>query len=735
MAFMRWLQKIWHAVSEPFVFLKPIRFVVIPLAILLWALIYSAEGQDSIRAVVEFDRDCPHWGALAWFVVCVSLLALQSWYWARQMLRVNFPQCGATAETAEQGTQPAKTTEELASDYSVTQTWTPRILGIVAFLIAIGALLRTAYLDYSHRWDYTMTVIAITIAILIVMMILFIVFVVKRRSKVGQSPRVSSHDQLAPATRYILRFTLLLALLFVVWTALSPLTTGIVFPSPSMLMISAAIWIGIGSWLIYWADLYRVPIIAILLLLAFGFSFFNDNHAVRKLAGDVGPDNPIVRKDIATTFNDWLGKLNAKYPSEPNHPVYIVATEGGGIRAAYWTASVLTALQDAAPQFSDHVFAISAVSGGSLGATTFTSLVADSNRVKAESDCDILNKPENQKTFRFAAQQALSYDFLAPTLASLLHADLVQRFLPIGFIPDRAKALETGWERGWRTHIRTASGADDDFFSGGFAKMYADHGNALLPSLFLNGTIVEQGQRTITSNCLLGNDIPDSYDTLTQLGSDVRLSTAAHNSARFTYVSPVGSMLNPGLIDHIADGGYFENSGGQTAADIIRKVLSPAPSNVKVKLILIRFQEVDPTGKPVPPSGPTRFANEVLSPLRALLNVRGAHATLAYSEVQRQVNELVPPGEQFEFLLTQEKKGIVLPLGWLLAQRTRSAIDEQVGPDVPANLSPAIKPSVERNRGFLLKIAADLAPQGALPAAKHDSVQTEAIQSEDRMKQ
>jgi hypothetical protein len=731
MAFMRWLQKIWHKVREPFVFLKPIRFVVIPLAILLWALIWSAEGQDSIRAVVEFDPKCPHWGALAWFVVCVSLLALQSWYWSRQMLRINFPQCLSGADSAEADERRAKSTEELASEYSGTDKYVPRFLGVAAYLIAIGALLRTAYLDYSHGWDYTMTVIAITIAILTVAMILFLVFVVKRRSKVGQSPRVGSHDQLATSTKYILRFTLLVALLFVIWTALSPLTAGIVFPSPSMLMISAALWIGIGSWIIYWADLYRVPIIAILLLLAFGFSFFNDNHAVRKLAPDAGGGNPTARADIATNFNQWLVKLRTKYPAEAKHPVYIVATEGGGIRAAYWTASVLTALQDAAPQFSDHVFAISAVSGGSLGAATFTSLVADSNRAKATSDCDPLNKPENQKTFRFAAQQALSYDFLAPTLASLLHADLVQRFLPIGFIPDRAKALETGWERGWRTHVRTASGADDNFFAGGFVKMYADQSTALLPSLFLNGTIVEQGKRTITSNCLIGDEIPDAYDTLNQLGSDVRLSTAAHNSARFTYVSPAGSILNPKLTDHLVDGGYFENSGGQTAADVIRKLQSLQTPDVTINLILIRFHEVETNGTPVPPKGPTRFANEVLSPLRALLNVRGAHATLAYSEVQR----LVAPADQFEFLLTQEKHGIVLPLGWLLAQRTRSAIDEQIGPDVPSNLSPAIKPSVERNRGFLLKIAANLAPQGTLAAPKHDSVQTEASQSEERIKQ
>ena len=233
--------------------------------------------------------------------------------------------------------------------------------------------------------------------------------------------------------------------------------------------------------------------------------------------------NPIVRKDIATTFNEWLVKLKAKYPAEPKHPVYIVVTEGGGIRAAYWTASVLTALQDAA-RSSPTMCSRSAAYPADHSARRRSRHSWPTPTASKPKAIAPLNKPENQKTYRFAAQQALSYDFSAPTLASLLHADLVQRFLPIGFIPDRAKALETGWERGYRTHVRTASGGDDDFFSGGFVKMYADHGSALVPSLFLNGTIVEQGKRTITSNCLIGDDIPDTYDTLNQLGSDVRLA-------------------------------------------------------------------------------------------------------------------------------------------------------------------------------------------------------------------
>ncbi len=36
----------------------------------------------------------------------------------------------------------------------------------------------------------------------------------------------------------------------------------------------------------------------------------------------------------------------------------VVATEGGGIRAAYWTATVLSELHDRVPGFAEHCFAI-----------------------------------------------------------------------------------------------------------------------------------------------------------------------------------------------------------------------------------------------------------------------------------------------------------------------------------------------------------------------------------------
>ena len=43
----------------------------------------------------------------------------------------------------------------------------------------------------------------------------------------------------------------------------------------------------------------------------------------------------------------------------------------------------------------------------------------------------------------------LGRDFLGATLAAGLYPDLVQRFLPGAFLPDRARALELAWESAW----------------------------------------------------------------------------------------------------------------------------------------------------------------------------------------------------------------------------------------------------------------------------------------------
>ncbi|HEV7506678.1 MAG TPA: hypothetical protein VGS07_17420 [Thermoanaerobaculia bacterium] len=714
---LKWLGKAWSAVREVYFFLKPLRFILVPLVLLLWALLAAAQGQDSVRFLVEVDARCPRFWRIAVFLLVTFAAALQVWYWSRQLLRIQ--RVAATAKSYPRG-----------------EKWVPRLLGSSVFLIAIGALARAAYLGWSGHVDSTVRVILGTCAILLLLLAVFLAFVAIRRRKLGAYTRVETHEQLDPMTLVVLRGTAVLGLLFVVLTAVSPVTVGRWFESPVLLMLSALLWAGVGSFLGYVFDSHRVPLFSTFLLLLVVFSGFNDNHAVRTLDGGL----PVQRQTVDKKFDDWYGRLAAKYPAEGTHPVFIVATEGGGVRAAYWTASVLTAIQDQAPQFSDHLFAISSVSGGSLGATVFTALVADGARTGVQDDC---RGTMNNRSYRLAARQMLSYDFLAPTLASMLHADFVQRFLPIGFIPDRAKALETGWENAWRTRLTTANGPDE-FFSGGLLKMYADRADVLLPSLFLNSTSVERGNRVIASNCdLRDGQIPDAADLFATLGRDLRLSTAAHNSARFTYVSPAGSVHEPKgerngkLLEHVVDGGYFENSGAATAADIIAILQKNQNSRpFTIHLILIKFAErlSDASQKcethPMPAPGPTRFLNETLSPLRALLATRGARGVLAYTEALRL------PVVPHQFILTQASKGIILPLGWLLSGRTRNAIDLQIGPTLLPGLDCALVPFVEKNRDELLSISQMLNPaQLKIVPQGLDTVQQEASTSEMKAKQ
>jgi len=79
------------------------------------------------------------------------------------------------------------------------------------------------------------------------------------------------------------------------------------------------------------------------------------------------------------------------------YPVFIVSAEGGGIRAAFWTAGLLCAIQDEEPGFANHVLGISGVSGGSLGAATFAALVAENPA------CRTRRAPKRRRQWPFAA--------------------------------------------------------------------------------------------------------------------------------------------------------------------------------------------------------------------------------------------------------------------------------------------------------------------------------------------
>lgn len=649
------LAGVWQKLRKLYLFFLPVRFSFLALAIVAFAFIASDQGHDIIARLVEDEpgADTPHPIQRALFVPLVFFLALQVWYWSRQLFRIRFDHIPC------------------ATDFPWLAKHLPRALGTSAFLIMLGALYRVGRL-YGETpkplWHLAIGLVAAMIA--------FLAFTIGRRKYLEQK---GGHDitvqhetatQLAPATKWVLRGSLVLAVAFFLAATFAVHQTG-VFGSISIVLLSMSLWVSFGSLIVYWGMKANVPILTLLLVWALLVSPFADNHVVKGVPGS--GSGITTRPTVTRAFGDWYQRLHAQYPGEGVHPVFIVATEGGGIRAAYWTATVLTALADDIPHFNDHLFAVSGVSGGSLGAAVYGSLLLRQQE-----------NPASLPKLRPAAREMLAFDALAPTLAAMIQPDFVQRFVPAPVLPDRARALEGGWEHGWRD---TFAGADDRFATGFLKMMNGRHATA--PSLFLNGTVVETGSRMIASNLQItngrGGEFSDSFDLFNTIGTDLPVSTTVDNSTRFTYFGPAGTLLRnpagnltnskldckPGArCEHVIDGGYFENSGAVTASEIVNIIRrSPFAGNVRPYVLVIHYGAANPKG----PSS-ERFANEVLSPLWGLLNTRDARGVLAVDQIAPMTGATVIP-----FKLVQYPNTVPLPLGWLLSFHTRSMMDAQMG--------------------------------------------------------
>ena len=108
-------------------------------------------------------------------------------------------------------------------------------------------------------------------------------------------------------------------------------------PDPRPLGVDAA---GHGHRL--WSHRTGVPISLALLALLLVSSLWNDNHALRR----AGP--PAARSTFARHLRCWRDPAGSGNPLRG--PVILVAAEGGGIRAACYTAAVLARFQDLSPR-------------------------------------------------------------------------------------------------------------------------------------------------------------------------------------------------------------------------------------------------------------------------------------------------------------------------------------------------------------------------------------------------
>jgi hypothetical protein len=640
---LRWIalclkgfSKRWRLVRHVFQVLTIVRFGLLTVAIIAGSALMSQQVADILRALVEDSGTsiAADVRTLALFL-SAFLCGLMVWYGARTMLRFRF--MGKPGSAAR-----------------VLPAFKRQLPRALAAAVPFTLALKVWALAATGERPVRMRLFALALLVEAAALFAFVLFRRDLARRLHLEWLGVPYDQLQQDIRQVRDagskvvhvYLVLLALnvAFMVLFTLAP-GTGRSIGSMAILMIALTLVNATGSVIVYVGNRYRIPALSMLLMWALLSSFTSDNHRVRTLRPDANRA-PIPAALTAGTLEDyflqWLDRRAATGTADRAIPVFLVSAEGGGIRAAYWTAAVLGQLEDDARReclpFAPHVFAISGVSGGSLGAAVFAAALQSNPAPRADS-----GQCASSPSIRRRASQMLSQDVLSPTVAAGLFPDLFQRFVPVPFLRDRAAALEHAWESAWAD----GGGSTPDAFRQPFADLWS-RGDYLIPLLFLNSTVVESGQRALIhplrglmrraegTFAPVRGPFTDALHVNDVLPDGLALSTAVHLSARFTYVSPAGRIDLPSQQRRLrlVDGGYFDNSGAVTMQEIfaaIEHAVSTAPDGSPARRVwpIVIHISNEPASDP-PRRAPSGFferhpfAPELLSPVRAMFATRSA---------------------------------------------------------------------------------------------------------------
>lgn len=438
-----------------------------------------------------------------------------------------------------------------------------------------------------------------------------------------------------------------------------------------------------GSLVLYFSDLESRPLTLITILIIFFCSLFNDNTHIRQFE-DREPNRAVIYDQIGS----WVkARIETDSIQNDTIPFVLIAAEGGGTRALNWTLRSLTQLNKIIPDFDKYTFAISGVSGGGVGATFYLANKYDflkAERDNAQWESNQIKDP----LLHLAAQE----DFLAPVTAGLVFNEPIQAFIPFGISAlERTKRLEDSWSVAFSKYLRS------DTFEKPLTALYTSlpfKQRYQLPSLLLNGTVAETGQKAITTNLSLEaqeachpNYFSDVIEVLKFTGKDMPVKTAASMCSRFPFIT------NGGLIQkissnkaissaHITDGGYFDNTGIETLIQLLN-TLKPIIKGyekrgliIKPYVFFLQNSEMSFNSN----INPITSFKELLIPLSSFYNPwdRGSFTK----------------NEMFSVLLQRDSLGIKytnikmtraaqrVPLGWYMSENAVKYIQLQVEKDI-----------------------------------------------------
>lgn len=403
------------------------------------------------------------------------------------------------------------------------------------------------------------------------------------------------------------------------------------------------------SALTFFLDMYRVPLVALVIVLpALVYQFASVDHYFR----------------VEPRERDWVSVAEAIAERARQIPAtnsrkktaVVVAASGGGIQAAAWTTQVLSGLADHyGDPFVRSVLLISAVSGGSVGTMHYLHAVGRTADELAGETRDQATRDEIAAAHRGRAVEAASKSGLESTGWGVLFPDLARLSLVWFIVPqyvDRGWALERAWDKALAAHEAQPEQTWTQKLLHWVKRINVDSPPAptfgdwerqirrgMLPIPIFNATIVETGERLLLSPVKVaaapdgsankGRDFHSLYPD-----ADVSVVTAARLSATFPYITPVARAgelpvkegdrkASPAGMPqyHIADGGYYDNYGMMTLVEWLDRYVLGRWAALGIDTVLvvqIQLAESAEPGAEVSSGWESAF----LGPLMTLFNVR-----------------------------------------------------------------------------------------------------------------
>lgn len=292
-----------------------------------------------------------------------------------------------------------------------------------------------------------------------------------------------------------------------------------------------------------------------------------------------GPDENFreceYRSDINCAFVAWLmarPDLAAYAETGLPYPVFLISAEGGGIYAAAHAYAALDVFSETCPNFRQHVFTISSVSGGSVGSAAY---VADQSSYGQTTSIERCNLKSSERPQKFAE------DFLSPILGSFLFGNIPNFFTRYVFnLNDSSEILES-------TFTSELAFAE---LSSGVREYWRPDGNS--PVILFNTTNLASGRVETVSpfstarGLTTGSSRNDAFRPNNgTVPANLSFASGSSLSARFPFLTPSGLLAETLSLEDAdfdgtrynvyVDGGYFDNSG----IGVTRQLLSDLSSS------------------------------------------------------------------------------------------------------------------------------------------------------------